>query len=132
LCEADALPLLTLAYSFSPYKENDISQQNGYIIELMNSGESDNPNKIAIIGSGCSAAEGIKALRESGYRGEIHMLTDSRWPIYNPMLTTYFVADKIGFEQLFPYGQGEEFYRQHQLLLLNWQLKESTRRKSIS
>ena len=68
---------------------------------------------MVIVGNGCAGAECIKALRQSGYRGEIHLLTDSRWPIYNPMLTTYYVAGKIGFEGLFPYGAGQEFYLKH-------------------
>jgi len=29
------------------------------------------------------------------------------------MLTTYYVAGKIGFEGLFPYGAGQEFYLKH-------------------
>jgi NADPH-dependent 2,4-dienoyl-CoA reductase/sulfur reductase-like enzyme len=68
---------------------------------------------MVIVGNGCAGAEGIKALRESGYRDEIRLLTDSRWPIANPMLTTYYVAGKIGFEGLFPYGAGQEFYLKH-------------------
>lgn len=68
--------------------------------------------KIAIIGNGGAAAECIKALRDNGYNGEIHLLTDSRWPICNPMLTTYYIAGKIGFENLFPYGK-DEFYQQN-------------------
>ena len=68
---------------------------------------------MVIVGNGCAGAECIKALRQSGYRGEIHLLTDSRWPISNPMLTTYYVAGKIGFEGLFPYGAGQEFYLKH-------------------
>ena len=68
---------------------------------------------MVIVGNGCAGAECIKALRQSGYRGEIHLLTDSRWPIYNPMLTTYYVAGKIGFEGLFPYGADQEFYLKH-------------------
>ncbi len=71
-----------------------------------------NGNKIAVIGNGCASAECIKALRESGYGGEIHLLTNSKWPIYNPMLTTYYVSSKISFDQLFPYGQGDDFYRE--------------------
>jgi NADPH-dependent 2,4-dienoyl-CoA reductase/sulfur reductase-like enzyme len=63
-----------------------------------------------IIGNGCAGAECIKALRESGYRGEIRLLTDSKYPVSNPMLTTYYVSGKIGFDALFPYGRGEEFY----------------------
>jgi NADPH-dependent 2,4-dienoyl-CoA reductase/sulfur reductase-like enzyme len=74
-----------------------------------------NENKIAIIGNGCAGAECIKALRENGYRGEIHVLTDSKWPVYNPMLTTYYAAGKINFDQLFPYGKGDEFYREYRV-----------------
>jgi 3-phenylpropionate/trans-cinnamate dioxygenase ferredoxin reductase subunit len=66
--------------------------------------------KMVIVGNGCAGAECIKALRQRDYRGKIHLLTDSRWPIHNPMLTTYYVAGKIGFEGLFPYGAGQEFY----------------------
>ena len=72
-----------------------------------------NGNRIAIIGNGCAGAECIKALRESGYHGVIHLFSASRWPIYNPMLTTYYAAGKISFDHLFPYGQGDEFYRQY-------------------
>jgi NADPH-dependent 2,4-dienoyl-CoA reductase/sulfur reductase-like enzyme len=70
----------------------------------------DREKSMVIVGNGCAGAECIKALRQSGYRGEIHLLTDSQWPIYNPMLTTYYVAGKIAFEGLFPYGAGQEFY----------------------
>ena len=65
---------------------------------------------IVIIGNGSAGAECIKALRESGYNGKIHLLTNSRWPIYNPMLTPYYAAGQIGFDGLFPYGTGREFY----------------------
>jgi NAD(P)H-nitrite reductase large subunit len=69
-------------------------------------------SKIAIIGNGCAGAECIISLRKSGYRGEIHNFTDSRWPVYNPMLTTYYVSGKIGFDRLFPYGKDDDFYRE--------------------
>ena len=65
---------------------------------------------IVIVGNGCAGAECIKALRESGYNEKIHLFTDSRWPVSNPMLTTYYVAGKIGFDRLFPYGTSQEFY----------------------
>jgi len=64
---------------------------------------------IVIIGNGCAGAECIKALRESGCKERIHLLTDSRWPVSNPMLTTYYLAGKIDFERLFPYGTTREF-----------------------
>jgi NADPH-dependent 2,4-dienoyl-CoA reductase/sulfur reductase-like enzyme len=65
---------------------------------------------MVIVGNGCAGAECIKALRESGYNGEIHLLTDSRWPVSNPILTTYYVAGKISFDGLFPYGASQDFY----------------------
>ncbi len=75
----------------------------------------DNGNRIAIIGNGCAGAECIKALRESGYIGAIHLFSSTQWPIYNPMLTTYYAAGKISFENLFPYGGGDQFYRQYKV-----------------
>jgi NADPH-dependent 2,4-dienoyl-CoA reductase/sulfur reductase-like enzyme len=65
---------------------------------------------MVIIGNGCAGAECIKAMRESGYTGKIYLFTDSKWPISNPMLTTYYVAGKIGFDELFPYGASPGFY----------------------
>jgi NAD(P)H-nitrite reductase large subunit len=64
---------------------------------------------MVIVGNGCAGAECIKALRESGYSEKVHLFTDSRWPVSNPMLTTYYVSGKIGFDQLFPYGTSQEF-----------------------
>ena len=73
------------------------------VIDLHMPGES-----MVIVGNGCAGAECIKALRESGYKEKIDLLTDNRWPVANPMLTTYYVAGKIDFERLFPYGASEE------------------------
>ncbi len=70
---------------------------------------------MVIIGNGCAGAECIKALRERGYEEDIHLITDNRWPVANPMLTTYFVAGKIGFDGLFPYGAGREFYLKYRV-----------------
>src|SRR4030043_280443 len=65
---------------------------------------------MVIVGNGCAGAECIIALRKSGYNGKIHLITDSRWPVSNPMLTTYYVGGKIGFDGLFPYGASQDFY----------------------
>ena len=68
-------------------------------------------NSMVIVGNGCAAAECTMALRKSGYRNTIHLVTDSTWPVANPMLTTYYAAGKIPFDRLFPYGASQEFYR---------------------
>ena len=70
-------------------------------------------NTIAIVGNGCATAECVKALRENGHGGAIHVLADNMWPIYNPMLTTYYVAGKIGFDGLFPYGDNDTLHREY-------------------
>lgn len=60
---------------------------------------------IAIIGNGCAAVECCRALREHQYSGEIHLFAAGELPAYNPMLTSYYAAGKIPYEQLFPYGE---------------------------
>lgn len=72
---------------------------------------------IAIIGNGCAAAECLSALRENGFKGEIHIFSDSRLPIYNPMLITYYVADKISYDNLFTYGNNTNYYDKHRARL---------------
>lgn len=72
-------------------------------------------NKTAIIGNGGAAAECIKALRDYGYMGEIHIFADNDHSIYNPMLSTYYVSNKIEFQNLFPYGSGNRFYGENQV-----------------
>ncbi|MBP2639850.1 MAG: FAD-dependent pyridine nucleotide-disulfide oxidoreductase [Firmicutes bacterium] len=66
---------------------------------------------IAIIGNGCAAVECIKALRECGCNDTIHLFSDHSYPVYNPMLTTYYVAGKIDFSKLFPFGTNDELAR---------------------
>lgn len=68
-------------------------------------------NSIVIVGNGCASAECIKALRSSGYNGEISLINDTGWPVFNPMLIPYYLLDQISFDELFPYGRGREFYR---------------------
>ena len=61
-------------------------------------------NKIAVIGLGCAGYHGIKALRENGWTGQIHVYSDGSFSAANPMLTTYYVSGKIPREAMFPFG----------------------------
>lgn len=65
--------------------------------------------KIAIVGLGCAGYHGVKALRENGYAGEIHVFSDVTHPAANPMLVTYYVTGKIPREGMFPFGDLEKF-----------------------
>jgi 3-phenylpropionate/trans-cinnamate dioxygenase ferredoxin reductase subunit len=66
--------------------------------------KSETMQAIAIIGFGAAGYAAAKTLRETGHTGAIHVFTDSVHSVSNPMLTTYYVAGKISFEQLFPFG----------------------------
>ena len=70
-------------------------------------------SNIYLIGNGAASMEAIKGLRESNFEGQIHLISDSIWPSYNPMLTTYYVAGKIDFEDMFPFGYSMDFYNKY-------------------
>jgi len=57
--------------------------------------------------------ECVKAARESGYEGDIFMMSDSSLPCHNPTLITYFASGKIEYDALFPYGNSFDFYSKH-------------------
>ena len=57
-----------------------------------------------IIGFGCAGYYGAKAIRENDPEGKITVFSQHQYSPYNPMLTTYYVANKIPFEGMFPFG----------------------------
>jgi len=71
------------------------------------------PGSLLILGNGGAAAHAIQAARSAGYKGEIILVSDSTSPAFNPMLSPYFLAGKISFDQCFPFG--ERFYEQHEV-----------------
>ena len=58
----------------------------------------------AIIGFGCAGYYGAKTIRENDPDGKITVFSEHSYSPYNPMLTTYYVANKIPFEGMFPFG----------------------------
>ena len=73
--------------------------------------------KIAVIGLGCAGYHGIKALRENGWKGEIHVYSDGSVSAANPMLTTYYVTGRIPMEAMFPFGSLQELKEKYDLIL---------------
>ena len=59
----------------------------------------------------------VIALRESGYLGEIHVFSRDRTAPYNPMLTTYYIAGKLPYEGLFPFGELDVIQQKYGLTL---------------
>lgn len=68
-----------------------------------------------VAGFGCAGYHAVKAMRESGYTGDIHVFTDSENAPANPMLTTYYAADKIPYDALTPFGSLDEIARRYRL-----------------
>ena len=68
-------------------------------------------NHVSIIGNGFAAAECIITLRERGYHGTITLFSDNDHGILCPMLTTYYAAKKISYQEMFPYG--DDFYQKY-------------------
>ena len=64
---------------------------------------------IVIIGNGGAAVHAVMAARSAGHSGPIHMVSDTPGLAFNPMLSPYYLADEISFDQCFPFGK--EFYK---------------------
>ncbi|NLY71653.1 MAG: FAD-dependent oxidoreductase [Clostridiales bacterium] len=69
-----------------------------------------------LVGNGCAAIECAKSLRENGYSGNIHLLSDLSVPAYNPMLITYYAAGKIEYDTMFPYGNNMDLYKRYNII----------------
>lgn len=65
----------------------------------------------AIIGFGCAGYYAAKTIRENDPNGQITVFSEHNWSPYNPMLTTYYVAGRIPFEGLFPFGSLEQIQK---------------------
>lgn len=74
---------------------------------------------LVIIGSGGAAVNAVRAARQAGYQGEMHLFSDSIEPPYNPMLTTYYLAGKIPLEKCYLYGNKFDIFKHHRINLHN-------------
>lgn len=68
----------------------------------------------AIVGFGCAGYHALAAIREAGSSAQIDVYSDTGLPPYNPMLTTYYVAGKLPYTGMFPFGTLEEIGRRYQ------------------
>ncbi len=60
-----------------------------------------------IVGFGCAGYYAASTIRQNDPDGKITVLSEHPYAPYNPMLTTYYAADRIPFEALFPFGSLE-------------------------
>jgi len=60
--------------------------------------------QVLIVGFGCAGYHAAKAMRESGFDGDIHVFSESDDAPVNPMLTTHHVDGNTPFKSLPPLG----------------------------
>jgi NADPH-dependent 2,4-dienoyl-CoA reductase/sulfur reductase-like enzyme len=58
---------------------------------------------VAVIGYGTAAINAAIALRQAGYRGCIRVFSATDLPPYSPILTSYYAAGEISYEDCFPW-----------------------------
>ena len=68
--------------------------------------------RTAIIGFGCAGYHAAKTLREHDPNMVIDVYSDTAEAPYNPMLTTYFVSERIQQEGMFPFGDLEHVQKE--------------------
>lgn len=71
----------------------------------------------AIVGFGCAGYHAAKRLRQLCPEDEIHIYERTERGGANPMLTTYYAGGRIGFEQMFPFGDMRDICRTFRLEL---------------
>jgi NADPH-dependent 2,4-dienoyl-CoA reductase/sulfur reductase-like enzyme len=69
--------------------------------------------RIVILGNGGAAVHAARAARDSGYAGEIHVVSDTNIPAFNPMLSPYYLKGVISWEDCFPFGRS--FYAEYDI-----------------
>lgn len=67
----------------------------------------------AIVGFGCAGYHALAAIREAKCEAKVTVYSDTDMPPYNPMLTTYYVAGKLPYEGMFPFGTLEEIAKKY-------------------
>lgn len=63
--------------------------------------------EFAIVGFGQAGYHAARSIRSRDPEAGIHIYSDTCYPPYNPMLTTYYVAGKLPRNGMFPYGELE-------------------------
>ena len=68
-----------------------------------------NPEKIVIVGNSGAAISAIKSIREAENSSPITVVSKEKWPAYSPVLTTYYIGDRIDRSKFFLVD--EQFYK---------------------
>lgn len=59
---------------------------------------------IFILGNGGAAIHAIKAIREAGYTGDLHQISDTSGQPFNPTVAPYYLSGKTKWDTCFPFS----------------------------
>ena len=62
----------------------------------------------AIVGFGCAGYHALTAVRDADSEATIDIYSEHTDSPYNPMLTTYYAANRLRYEGMFPFGTLED------------------------
>jgi assimilatory nitrate reductase electron transfer subunit/3-phenylpropionate/trans-cinnamate dioxygenase ferredoxin reductase subunit len=63
-------------------------------------------DRFVILGNGGAALSAARAARAAGFDGEVHLVSDTDGPAFNPMLSPYYLLGKVGWSDCFPFEGG--------------------------
>jgi len=66
------------------------------------------------VGNGGAAASAIWAARKASHGGDLHLVSDTRGPVFNPMLAPYYLAGQTSYKNCFPFDAA--FYKTHKAI----------------
>ena len=67
-----------------------------------------------VLGNGGAATHAIKAIRSSGYTGELHQISDDSGRAFNPMVAPYYLSEKTAWDTCFPFK--EDFVDEYEVI----------------
>ena len=67
-----------------------------------------------ILGNGGAAIHAIKAIREAGYTGDLHQISDNSGQAFNPTVAPYYLSGKTKWDTCFPFS--DKFIEEYKVI----------------
>lgn len=77
-----------------------------------------------IVGFGTAGYHAVKAIRRLDQDGRIDVYCNTGLAPYNPMLTTYYVSNKLDYDGMFPFGPIEKICREENINYIRTTVKK--------
>lgn len=88
--------------------------------------------KHAIVGFGCAGYNAARSIRHYDTSAEIDVFDATGQPPFNPMLSTYYASERLGIDEVFPFGGLDEIAQSLKLNILDSHVERiDTAEKSV-